>query len=172
VIRVPARSHNLSLFVIILILTHLTLVACSGEKWKLIKIDNSNMEALFPLIPLQESGGLNYIGVGKIKANMASLDHDEIEYMIVYQETFTDTYIYTKESLYPGFMIKIGAEIYEKKYITLGLLEGVEYKMNVNEKKSIVQMFPDSNKIYNIIVIFPESKFKDAEKFIESVHIN
>lgn len=163
---------KLKSIIAVLIITHLSVVSCSSEKWMLIKVDNSNIEALFPSAPLQESENMTFGGVGEMTANMASLEHDDVEYSIAYQETHSDTYIYTKEALYPIYMSKIGADIYEKKYITLGALEGVEYKMNVNGNKAIVQMIPDSNKTYNIIVIFPEIKVHDAEKFIQSVRIH
>lgn len=158
--------------IVFLTITLLSIVSCSSEKWVLVKVDNSNIEALFPSIPLQEHENITFGGVGEITANMVSLEHDDVEYSIAYQETHSDTYIYTKEALYPGYMSKIGADIYETKYITLGALEGVQYKMNVNNNKAIVQMFPDKNKTYNIIVIFPEPKLYDADKFIKSVRIH
>ena len=157
---------------IILVVINIFLLSCSSNKLTVITIDNSSIEAIFPEKPIEESKNILFGNVGNVKASMASLEYKDIEYSVSYQVTESDTFTYTKEGLYPAYLTRLGAKTYDKKYITLNSIDGVQYKLNFNDKKAIVQMFADSNKTYNIFVIFPEQNLKDAEKFIKSLKIN
>jgi len=157
---------------IFLVIINIFIISCSNNKLTVITIDNSSIEALFPKKPIKESKNVLFGNVGNMKASMASLEYKNIEYSVSYQVTESDTFTYTKEGLYPAYLTRLGAKTYEKEYITLNSIEGVQYKLHFNDRKAIVQMFADSNKTYNIFVIFPEKNLKDAEKFLKSIKIN